>query len=381
MINNSSRKKILFIFGTRPEVIKLAPIINKFYKHQNLFWTKTCNTGQHTAMTNQMLDFFQIKPDYNLNLMTYDQSLTKFSSKLSERLEQILSEWLPDLIFVQGDTISALAGGLIGFYNQVKIAHIEAGLRTYNKKSPFPEEIHRVLIDHLSDLFFAPTKKCKDNLLKEGLRNNVFIVGNTIIDALFLTLKKIKKSGDKKYFRYFKKIDFSKKIILVTGHRRESFGSPLKNVCLAIKKIAKSNKDVVIVYPVHLNPNVYKPVKEILDNIENIVLLKPHDYPNLIWLLSKSFLVLTDSGGIQEEAPSLGKPILVTRSVTERMEGIIAGTAKLVGTNTAEIVKNISLLLNNRQIYDNMSRIKNPYGDGKSSQRIFKTIKNYFSDY
>lgn len=373
MKSKKTRKKILFIFGTRPEVIKMAPVIHEL-KQTNLFSVKTCSTGQHQEMVQQMLDFFQIKPDYNLGLMTYNQSLIGFSSKLSIKLEQILSGWLPDLIFVQGDTTTALTSSLVGFHNHIKVAHIEAGLRTHNKLSPFPEEINRVLIDHTADFLFAPTNNSKRSLLEEGLKNNIFVVGNTIIDALFLTLKKLSDEGDKKYFNIFDQIDFSKKVILVTGHRRESFGTPLKNICLAIKNIAKTYRDVVFVYPVHLNPNVYKAVKEVLDGIENITLLEPLDYPKLIWLLNKSYLVLTDSGGIQEEAPSLGKPVLVTRAVTERPEGINAGVARLVGTNTLDIVKNINLLLKNKKAYGIMAQIKNPYGDGNSSQRIVKIV-------
>jgi len=329
-------------------------------------------------MLDQMLDFFRIEPDYDLNLMTYNQTQSQLASKQLLELEKILSNWLPDLILVQGDTLTTLFGSLAGFYKRIKIAHIEAGLRSNNKYSPYPEEINRVLVDHIADYFFVPTDKCRTNLLKEGIKDNIFLVGNTVIDALFFTLENINKNGSRKYFDYFRQIDFSKKIILVTGHRRESFGQPLKNICSALKKIADTNENVAIVYPIHLNPNVYRPVKDILGKTKNIVLFEPLDYPKLVWLLNKSYLILTDSGGIQEEAPSLGKPVLITREVTERIEGIQAGTAKLVGTDFNKIIQNVNLLLTNKQVYNKMAKAKNPYGDGKSSPRIVKKIKEIF---
>ncbi|OGE19393.1 UDP-N-acetylglucosamine 2-epimerase [Candidatus Daviesbacteria bacterium RIFCSPLOWO2_02_FULL_41_8] len=373
-----TRKRILFIFGTRPEAIKMAPLIKEFQKCNNFFWTKVCVTGQHQEMLDQMLDFFRIEPDYDLNLMTYNQTQSQLASKQLLELEKILSNWLPDLILVQGDTLTTLFGSLAGFYKRIKIAHIEAGLRSNNKYSPYPEEINRVLVDHIADYFFVPTDKCRTNLLKEGIKDNIFLVGNTVIDALFFTLENINKNGSRKYFDYFRQIDFSKKIILVTGHRRESFGQPLKNICSALKKIADTNENVAIVYPIHLNPNVYRPVKDILGKTKNIVLFEPLDYPKLVWLLNKSYLILTDSGGIQEEAPSLGKPVLITREVTERIEGIQAGTAKLVGTDFNKIIQNVNLLLTNKQVYNKMAKAKNPYGDGKSSPRIVKKIKEIF---
>ena len=366
-------KKILFIFGTRPEAIKLAPLILEF-KKQKKFITKVCITSQHREMLEQVINFFQLSVDYDLSIMEHNQTLFKISSKIIERIEPVLEEFQPDLIFVQGDASSAFLGALAGFYKKIKIAHVEAGLRSYNKYAPFPEEINRVLISHIADYHFAPTKKAKENLLKEGIKKNVWVVGNTVIDALFLALK-IAKNSEEQYKNFFKFLDFNKKIILVTGHRRESFGEPFRQICLALKELAERFKEEIeIVYPVHLNPNVRKPVFDILSGQKNIHLIEPLSYPYLVWLLEKSYFVLTDSGGIQEEAPSLGKPVLVMREVTERIEGIKAGTAKLVGVKKESIVKNSVKLLTDKNLYQKMAKKKNPYGDGKSSERIVKII-------
>jgi len=368
-------KKILFIFGTRPEAIKLVSLIKEFQKYPQEFEVKVCATAQHREMLDQVLTFFKIIPNFDLNLMKPNQSLFKLTANIIEHLENVLTQYYPDLIFVQGDTTTAFAGALAGFYKKIKVAHIEAGLRSYNKYSPFPEEINRVLVGHLADYHFAPTEKAKENLYKEGIRENIWVVGNTVIDALFLGLEMIKEQGEESYYNYFHFVDFSKKIILVTGHRRESFGEPFRNICFALKEIADFFEDVEIVYPVHLNPNVRKPVFEILKNHPRIHLIEPLEYSYLIWLMSKSYLVLTDSGGIQEEAPSLGKPVLVMREVTERIEGIKAGTAKLVGTNRNKIVYETARLIENVDEYNKMSNAVNPYGDGKSSIRIRKIIK------
>jgi len=366
-------KKILFIFGTRPEAIKLAPLILEFKKQKN-FITKVCITSQHREMLEQVINFFQLPVDYDLSIMEHNQSLFKISSKIVQSIEPVLEEFQPDLIFVQGDASSAFLGALAGFYKKIKIAHVEAGLRSYNKYAPFPEEINRVLISHIADYHFAPTKKAKENLLKEGVKKNIWVVGNTVIDALFLALKNVKKS-EEQYKNFFKFLDFNKKISLVTGHRRESFGEPFRQICLALKEFAEKFEDEIeIVYPVHLNPNVRKPVFDILSGQKNIHLIEPLSYPYLVWLLEKSYFVLTDSGGIQEEAPSLGKPVLVMREVTERMEGIKAGTAKLVGVKKESIVKNSVKLLTDKNLYQKMAKKKNPYGDGKSSERIVKII-------
>jgi UDP-N-acetylglucosamine 2-epimerase (non-hydrolysing) len=370
-------KKILFIFGTRPEAIKLAPLILEFKKQKN-FITKVCITSQHREMLEQVINFFQLPVDYDLSIMEHNQSLFKISSKIIQSIEPVLEEFQPDLIFVQGDASSAFLGALTGFYKKIKIVHIEAGLRSYNKYAPFPEEINRVLISHIADYHFAPTKKAKENLLKEGVKKNIWVVGNTVIDALFLALKNVKKS-EEQYKNFFKFLDFNKKIILVTGHRRESFGGPFRQICLALKELAEKFKDEIeIVYPVHLNPNVRKPVFNILSGQKNIHLIEPLSYPYLVWLLEKSCFVLTDSGGIQEEAPSLGKPVLVMREVTERIEGIKAGTAKLVGVKKDSIVKNSVKLLTDKNLYQKMAKKKNPYGDGKSTERIVKIINEKF---
>ncbi|MEN3014137.1 MAG: UDP-N-acetylglucosamine 2-epimerase (non-hydrolyzing) [Endomicrobiia bacterium] len=369
-------KKILFIFGTRPEAIKLAPLIIEFKKYPSKFKVGVCVTSQHKEMLQQVIDFFKIPVDYNLHIMEPNQTLFKITSKIIERLEKVIESFDPYLIFVQGDASSAFIGALAGFYKKIKIAHVEAGLRSYNKYAPFPEEINRILISHIADYHFAPTKQAKENLKKEGITKNVWVVGNTVIDALFLTLEII-KNDEKKYKEYFKFLDFNKKIILVTGHRRESFGEPLKQICLALKEISeKFENDIEIVYPVHLNPNVKKPVFEILKGKKNIHLIEPLSYPYFVWLLNNSYFIITDSGGIQEEAPSLGKPVLVTREVTERTEAIKAGTSRLVGVNKEKIVKSAEGLLLNKPKYFKMANIKNPYGDGKSSEKIVKIVSN-----
>lgn len=373
----NKRNCILFIFGTRPEAIKMAPIIKEFQKFPSFFKVRICVTGQHREMLDQVLSFFGIRPDFDLNLMSSDQTLFDVTSKGIKLLEEVVDKCKPCNIFVQGDTTTAFIGGLAGYYKKISVSHIEAGLRTYNKYSPFPEEVNRKLIDHLSDYFFAATSQSIKNLKKEGIKNNVYLVGNTVIDALLLGLSLIKKTGEKEYFSYFNFIDFKKKIILVTAHRRESFGLPFKNICFALKELSKQFKDIEIIYPVHLNPNVAKPVYKILSGISNIKLITPLSYQKLIWLMDKSYLVLTDSGGIQEEAPSLGKPVLVLRDVTERPEGIKAGCAKLVGTRIDNILKEVRALLENQYVYRRMSSIKNPYGDGTASMRIVDIIRKH----
>jgi len=361
------------VFGTRPEAIKMAPVILELEKRQGVRVIKV-STSQHREMLDQVLEFFEIKPDYDLNIMKSNQSLFELTANLIKGVESVLENFAPDLIFVQGDTTTAFVGALAGFYKEIKIAHIEAGLRSHNKYSPFPEEINRVLVGRLADYHFVPTERARQNLFKEGIDKNIWVVGNTVIDALFWGLRIIKEHGEEEYYQYFDSVDFSKKIILVTGHRRESFGKPFKNICFALKEIADSFEDVEIVYPVHLNPNVRKPVNEILKGHFRIHLIEPLKYPHLIWLMSKSYLVLTDSGGIQEEAPSLGKPVLVMRDVTERIEGIEAGTAKLVGTDREKIVFETAKLLENSEEYNKMAKAINPYGDGTASKKILKII-------
>lgn len=369
--------KHLFIFGTRPEAIKMAPLV-KVFQQEKSFETVVCVTGQHREMLDQVLHFFEITPDYDLSLMSKNQTLFDVTAKALMGLKSVLEKVKPDNIFVQGDTTTAFVGALAGFYHKINVSHIEAGLRSGDIYSPFPEEGNRKLAGHLATYHFAPTKRAIDNLKKEGISTNVFQVGNTVIDALLLGLNIIRKRGEKKYEEFFSNIDLGKRVILVTGHRRESFGTPFENMCGAIKAIAQNYPDVEIIYPVHLNPNVRQTVNAILERVENIKLIEPLSYPHLIWLMNKSYFVLTDSGGIQEEAPSLGKPVLVMRDVTERQEGIEAGTALLVGTDKDVIIKASSKLLTDQNYYNQMANAVNPYGDGTTSEqilRIFKDIK------
>ncbi len=373
-------KKILFVFGTRPEAIKMAPLIKEFKKYPQLFNVKICVTGQHREMLDQVLDFFKIIPDYDLNLMKPNQTLYTVTAEVLLGLETIIKEFQPDNMWVQGDTTTVMAGSLAAFYAGVTVSHLEAGLRSGNKLSPFPEEINRKITGHVADYHFAPTERSVRSLNAEGIIKNIWHVGNTVIDALFLGLDIIKKDGEEKFIHYFKGIDFSKRIILITGHRRESFGQPFIDMCEAMKTIASDYPDAELVYPVHLNPNVRKTVNPILSNLKNVQLIEPLDYPYLIWLMSKSYLVLTDSGGIQEEAPSLGKPVLVMRDVTERQEGIESGTAKLVGTNKDIIINEASKLLDNKDYYSSMANAVNPYGNGTTSKQIVDIYKEIFND-
>ena len=360
---------VLFVFGTRPEAIKLVPVIKRL-RSNSAFRVAVCVTAQHREMLDQVLDFFDIQPDIDLNIMKPNQNLFDITTRALNGIRQAILSYRPDWIVVQGDTTTTFAGALAASYEKVRIAHIEAGLRSFDRLSPFPEEMNRVLTTHLADLHFAPTETARNNLIGEGVRERrVFVVGNTSIDALLLCLRMIEEKNLSDFVS-LKPINLDKKIILVTGHRRESFGIPFENICHALKVIAIDQKDVEIVYPVHLNPNVRKPVFKILEGIPNIHLLEPLDYPSFVWLMNKSYIILTDSGGIQEEAPSLGKPVLVMRDVTERVEGVEAGTAVLVGTKQERIVSETLNLLSNRLDYDKMSRAINPYGDGKTSERI-----------
>lgn len=353
----------------------MAPLIKELGKYPDDFSARVCVTAQHREMLDQVLHFFQISPDYDLDLMRPGQTLFDITAKGLKGLESVYDICQPDIVCVQGDTTTALIGALAGFYKNVRIAHIEAGLRSGDKASPFPEEANRTIVGHLADYHFAPTEKAKQNLLHEGLTDNIHVVGNTVIDALFQGLSLIEQYGDNAYWRFFSFLDFSKRIILVTGHRRESFGKPFQNICKAIREIASSYSDIEIVYPAHLNPNVQNPVTKLLKGIQNIHLIEPVDYPNLLWLLNKSFLVLTDSGGLQEEAPSLGKPVLVMREITERTEGVEAGTAKLVGTNQQTIIREVSTLLADKSAYQKMSLAHNPYGDGNAAARIVSALQ------
>jgi len=373
-------RKVLFVFGTRPEAIKLVPVIHRL-KTKNHFQVKVCVSAQHREMLDQVLNLFNIDPDYDLDIMKDNQSLFDITVAELSKLEKILKREKPDTVLVQGDTTTTLTTGLAAYYLKIKIGHVEAGLRTNNKFNPFPEEINRRLVDCLADFYFAPTEEARENLLKEGIsEEKIFVTGNTVIDALLMTIekqkeKKVKEKIEQKFQENYGIVFDDRKLILVTGHRRESFGKIFEDICHGLKKIAQSNHDVKLVYPVHLNPNVQEPVKKILANIKNFHLIEPLDYYSFVYLMNRAYLILTDSGGIQEEAPSLGKPVLVMRNVTERPEGIKAGTAKLVGTNSEKIFSETLKLLENKRSYQTMARAVNPYGDGKASDRIIAILR------
>jgi len=363
-------KSILFILGTRPEAIKCAPIIRSFQNSPDCD-VKICVTAQHRELLDQVLDFFHIVPDYDLNIMTPQQSLFDITTEGLKGIEPILSALQPDLVFVQGDTTTAFVGALAATYAKIPVAHIEAGLRSYNPLSPFPEETNRQLISRLANLHFAPTDQAVENLKQEHITQNVFSVGNSVIDALLMGLDRIQNDPET-YQRYFESlgISLSNPILMVSCHRRENFGDPLERILKAISEISQRHPDVQIVFPVHLNPQVQPPVHTALRLNPAIFLIEPLTYPHLIYLMNVSQFILTDSGGIQEEAPTLGKPVLVLRDVTERTEGIDAGTAQLVGTDTETIVQAASTLFNSPDIYSKMSHAKNPYGDGLTAKRI-----------
>jgi len=365
--------KILLCFGTRPEAIKMAPLFHEL-KKSSIFKVKVCVTAQHRKMLDQVLDFFEMVPDYDLNVMQPNQTLNGLSANILSKMDAVLNDAKPDLVLVHGDTTTSTMVSLAAFHLGIKVGHVEAGLRTYNKKSPFPEELNRQLTSRIADFHFAPTQKAVDNLIMEGVKKDAILVtGNTVVDALFLTLGKLNNGFTTTAIETLKNnINFSKKIILVTGHRRESFGEGFENLCKALLEIAK-NKEVELVYPVHLNPNVQKTVFNMLSGIKNIHLIEPLDYPSFVWLMGKSSLIISDSGGIQEEAPSFNIPVLVTRETTERDEGIIAGFSYLVGTNTSKIVKMANELLDSTLLKEDKL---NPYGDGKASKRIVHFIKN-----
>ena len=366
--------KILLVFGTRPEAIKMAPLIKAFLNNKHIFETKVCVTAQHREMLDQVMDFFEIIPDYDLNLMKPGQNLFSLTSEVLLAMKPILDEFKPNFVFVHGDTTTSTAAALASFYSGIKVCHIEAGLRTFNKLSPFPEEINRQITARLADLHFAPTEIAKQNLISEGINPEcIHITGNTVIDALLYANEKVESIEDKE-INYLKTIlDKSKKLILVTGHRRENFGNGFLNICKALKELA-IKQNVQIIYPVHLNPNVQEPVYEILGDISSVNLIDPLAYPSFVWLMKQSYIIITDSGGVQEEAPSLGKPVLVMRETTERPEALVAGTVLLVGTNTSDIVNNATELLTNPETYDKMSKAHNPYGNGNSSNIILSFI-------
>lgn len=374
------------IFGTRPEAVKLAPVIKKLEENKDLFESIICVTAQHRQMLDQVLDLFEIKPDYDLNIMKPNQSLFELTSNVLLNLQPVLEKEKPDIILVQGDTTTVFVASLAAFYLKIKVGHVEAGLRTFNKYSPFPEEVNRKLTTSIADYHFAPTEISQKNLIDENIdKNSIYVTGNTVIDALFLTLKKLKLDQiNNELSPKVKEISDlclkinpknNKKIVLLTGHRRENFGQGFENICYAIKEIAEKNSDVEIIYPVHLNPNVREPVMRIISKNSNIHLIEPLDYEPFVYLMDKSYVIITDSGGVQEEAPSLGKPVLVMRDTTERPEAVLAGTVKLVGTDKDLLIKEANILLNNLDEYKKMSMAHNPYGDGKASQRIIDILK------
>lgn len=368
-------KKNLIVFGTRPEAIKMIPLLNRFKEFPELFVTKVCVTAQHREMLDQVLDFFGVKPDYDLNIMKPNQDLFSLTSDIISQMKYVLQDFSPDYVFIHGDTTTTMATAIAGFYSGAKICHIEAGLRTYDKKSPFPEEMNRQVVGRIADYHFAPTNQSKDNLLKENLsEHTILVTGNTVIDALMYSSSKIENYNHPEIENLKENLDLNKKIILVTGHRRENHGQGFINICLALKEIVHLNPDVQIVYPVHLNPNVKDIVYELLFGIDNIFLTQPLSYPSFVWIMKRSYIVLTDSGGIQEEAPSLGKPVLVMRDTTERPEAVEAGTVILVGSDKDKIVSETMKLLNNKDFYKKTSEIHNPYGDGMASHRIVNFI-------
>ncbi|MCK4308508.1 MAG: UDP-N-acetylglucosamine 2-epimerase (non-hydrolyzing) [Candidatus Atribacteria bacterium] len=369
--------KIAVIFGTRPETIKMFPILSEVKKYPHLIESKIIVSGQHREMLDQMLEIFQIHPDYDLNIMKQGQSLSHITKNSLLGIEKILKKERPSMVLVQGDTTTTFVGALAAFYQKIKIGHIEAGLRTNNKYYPFPEEINRHLTSVLADLHFTPTENSCKNLLSEGIkRENVFISGNTVIDSLFLMIK------ENYIFREPLLRDvkiFEKKIILVTMHRRENWGRPLRETCQALIKLIDDYSDLLIIFPIHKNPEIRKNVNEILESRKEVLLLDTLDYKDMVNLMSKSYIILTDSGGIQEEAPSLGKPVLVLREETERPEAVEAGVVKLIGTNSKKIIKEVKELLDNKEKYLEMTRNINPYGDGKASERIVKKILYNFN--
>ncbi|MFD1017010.1 MULTISPECIES: non-hydrolyzing UDP-N-acetylglucosamine 2-epimerase [Winogradskyella] len=373
------KKKNLIIFGTRPEAIKMAPLVKLFLENSDKFETKVCITAQHREMLDQVLDFYNIIPDYDLDLMKPNQNLYTLTSDIITELKPVLEDFNPDYVYVHGDTTTTMSASIAAFYSGAKICHVEAGLRTFNKRSPFPEEINRSITGRISDYHFAPTLTSKQNLLNENIQeSNILVTGNTVIDALDYSsaIVNSEEYSDQEIEDLKSVVDASKRLILVTGHRRENHGEGFINICLALKQIAQNHEDVQIIYPVHLNPNVQKPVYELLSNQDNIKLVNPLSYPAFVWLMNKSHIIITDSGGVQEEAPSLGKPVLVMRNTTERPEAVEAGTVLLVGTNADKIISETERLLSNKKNYDTMSKLHNPYGDGKACQRIVDFILN-----
>ena len=382
-------KKIMLVFGTRPEAIKMAPLVKEFQKHPDKFETIVCVTGQHRQMLDQVLNLFEITPDYDLDIMKQGQDLYDITSRVLLGMREVLQKATPDVVLVHGDTTTSTAAALAAFYRQIPVGHVEAGLRTHNIYSPWPEEINRQITGRIATYNFAPTQLSKANLLREAVdERSITVTGNTVVDALYWVVDKIKE--DKSLSEELKKIlqaagydpdrlSGDKRLVLITGHRRENFGDGFINMCTAIKDLTQKYPDVDFVYPMHLNPNVRKPIHEVfgedLSNLGNMFFIEPLEYLSFVYLMEKSTIVLTDSGGIQEEAPGLGKPVLVMRDTTERPEALEAGTVKLVGTNYNKIMEEVSRLLDDSNYYDTMSKAVNPYGDGQGCRRIVETFK------
>jgi len=365
-------KKIALVFGTRPEAIKMAPVAH-ILKNSKIFKTQIILTAQHRELLDQVMTLFNLDSDYDLNIMQEGQSLTEITIRVLKGLDKIWEKDRPDIVLVHGDTTTTFSASLSAFYKKIPIAHVEAGLRTYNKYQPYPEEINRHLTGVLADLHFAPTKTAKENLIRENIpKNKIIVTGNTVIDSLLYVYNNL---GDYKP-------DFipslNGRMILLTSHRRENWGEPMKNIALALKEILHKFKDIYLIFPMHPNPLIKEQFMPLLGSEERVFIIPPVDYKTMVYLISKSYLILTDSGGIQEEAPSLGKPVLVLREVTERPEAVKAGTVKLVGTDKEKIIKEVSNLINNEELYKKMASAINPYGDGKASLRIFESLKYYF---
>lgn len=383
-------KKIMLVFGTRPEAIKMAPLVKELQKNPMNFKTIVCVTGQHRQMLDQVLELFEIKPDYDLNIMKQGQDLYDVTARVLTGMRNVLSVAKPDIVLVHGDTTTSTAAALAAFYQQIPVGHVEAGLRTHNIYSPWPEEMNRQLTGRIAEYNFAPTPLSRENLIKENISDDKIVVtGNTVIDALYLVVDKIKHDTelDSNLIKELKKSGYDvgrlkngKKLILITGHRRENFGDGFISMCRALKTLTEKYPDADFVYPMHLNPNVRKPIHKVfgenLEGLGNMFFIEPLEYLSFVYLMEKSNIVLTDSGGIQEEAPGLGKPVLVMRDTTERPEALSAGTVKLVGTDYDKIVNEVSLLLENQKHYEKMSKAVNPYGDGLSSKRIIQFIES-----
>lgn len=368
------RKKILVVFGTRPEAIKLAPVIRELRKRRELFECKVCVTAQHREMLYDVLRLFRIKPDYDLSIMRPGQSLAELTERAVRGLDRVYEEQKPDLVIVQGDTTTTFVGALTAFYRRIKIAHVEAGLRTGNKYAPFPEEINRVMVTRLADYHFAPTEGAKRNLLSEGVaEKDIFLTGNTVVDALLWMRRKVRQRQPALPAGLEKALD-DKRLVLVTGHRRESFGKGMERICLAIRKIAETHPEVAVVYPVHLNPNVQQPVRQILGGVPSALLLEPQPYDVFVWLMDRAEVILTDSGGIQEEAPSLGKPVVFMRELSERPEAIGSGNAQLVGTDADRIYHAVGSLLQEGVGSSGKGPGCNPFGDGRAAKRIVEAL-------